>query len=137
MSQWGDWNAQWELYYLLGRACDEFGDISFQNPGDPFGLPNDPEDESEKVLVTNAYKLKLTGKEADLFRALIDLLETTDSCDFPDWLAKLAKLEIVESSCTPVQKMVESLLQQAVMLNIPRVIPLGKSENEMAKEKAG
>lgn len=140
MSHWDDtWSyddfrgsrKKWNFYNLLAAAGNSV-DKAFHDRDDAF--------ESLAALdvegvVTNVYPLKLNGDDAALFKALINLLDRPEEGDLSDWLEKIARLNIGKADSDRVQTMLGVLLKQAVMLNIPRVIPLGKSEKDFEQSR--
>lgn len=112
----------------MESLCYELG-LAWHSLRDPFIFDEAYED---APVLTNVLLIRLQGQSAALFNALYSLLE----CMSPDkdlfgWLRALLALDTGETSVTPVQDLIDEVIKQAVMLNVPRVIPLGKSEAEM------
>lgn len=136
LSQWYEWNPgmfrkpreEWDWDYILEIATREINYPTYLPPTEIFKRPKKGD---IRTVVTNVYIVRLRGKQAALFRALIDAFELIGVYHHPSsWVSKLARLTSQPGVCdgAAVQDLIASLLEQAVMLHIPKVIPLGKSE---------
>lgn len=126
MSQWDDeWDPEWNTENLMEAATKHI-DLCWHALDEVFQYDEDCGD----PLITNVHLLKLKGKEAKYFRVMIDVLENIDDVTLFDWLRRLPKLDMFSGeSINSVQNLFQSIIKQVVLLNIPKVIPLGKSEN--------